>query len=140
MKIRIIAGIALLIFVIAIASCESDQQIEFKRYYLGGEPIYRQKCQNCHGAKGEGLANLYPALNDAAFLKSNKGKLACFINNGIKGKILVINGKIFVGNMPANDMPPVDIAEVLTYTGNSFGNKLGIFTSDEVSKSLKGCN
>lgn len=139
MKIRIIAGIAFLICMIVIASCESDEQMEFKRYYIGGEPIYKQRCQNCHGGKGEGLSSLYPALNDGAFLKANKNQLACLINNGIKNKILIISGKSFAGEMPANDIPPVDIAKVLTYVGNSFGNKMGIFTSDDISKQLKTC-
>ncbi|AMR32778.1 hypothetical protein A0256_15790 [Mucilaginibacter sp. PAMC 26640] len=137
MKTRIITGIIFIIAVIAVASCDTD--MEFKRYYIGGEPIYRQRCQNCHGANGEGLSSLYPALNDGTFLKTNKNLLACYVNNGIKGKIMVINGKSFVGDMPANDIAPVDIAKVLTYVGNSFGNKMGTFSSDEVSKQLKDC-
>lgn len=139
MKLKVIALILVLIGII-IGSCQNADEIEFKRYYLNGEQIYKKRCQNCHGSNGEGLMSLNPPLNDGTFLKKNRAVLACFVNYGIKEKILVINGKTFVGNMPANDIPPVDIAGVLTYMGNSFGNNLGVFTSDQVAANLQQCD
>lgn len=138
MKFKIIAGLVLLLSVI-IASCGNDADMEFKRYYISGERLYKQHCQNCHGANGEGLSNLIPPLTDTAFLKKNKHQLACMVNNGLKGKLLVINGKTFVADMPANDIPPVDIAGILTYVTNSFGNKMGKVISEDVVADLKGC-
>jgi mono/diheme cytochrome c family protein len=138
MKFKIIAGLILLLSVI-IASCGSEADMEFKRYYLGGETLYKQKCQNCHGANGEGLSNLIPPLTDSSFLKKNQKQLACIVNNGLKGKLLVIHGKSFVADMPANDIPPVDIARILTYVTNSFGNKMGTVTSEDVVSDLAKC-
>lgn len=138
MKFKIIAGLLLLISAI-IASCGSDTEMEFKRYYIGGKALYKQKCQNCHGANGEGLLNLMPPLTDSLFLKANKNQLACIVNNGLKAKMLTVQGKTFVGDMPANDLPPVDIARILTYVTNSFGNKMGTVTSEDVAASLKNC-
>lgn len=138
MKFKVIAGIVLLLGIIA-ASCGSETDMEFKRYYIGGEQLYRERCQNCHGKNGEGLSNLIPPLTDSVFLKANKKLLACIVNNGTKGQLLRVGGKSFVGDMPANDMAPVDIAKVLTYVTNSFGNKTGTVTSDDVSRDLQGC-
>ena len=53
---------------------------------------------------------------------------------GLKGTI-TINGKTFDDAMPANDLSPVEIAQVLTYIGNSFGNKLN--TIDEQSMQVE---
>jgi hypothetical protein len=41
--------------------------------------------------------------------------------------------------MPANDFAPIEIAEVLTYITNSFGNKLGTVTSQNVDSNLAKC-
>ncbi|RFZ84847.1 cytochrome c [Mucilaginibacter terrenus] len=124
---------------IVMFACESQDSLEFKRYYVNGKLIYQQRCQNCHGANGEGLSNLMPPLTDVAFLKKNKQQLPCFVNLGLKGKLLVVNGKTFSNNMPANDIAPVDIAEVLTYVTNSFGNKMGVVTAEQVTAQLKAC-
>jgi mono/diheme cytochrome c family protein len=139
MKLRVIAFIAIVLCVI-IVSCQSDAEQEFKRYYGAGTLVYKAKCQNCHGEKGEGLSSLIPPLTDTSYLKKNKSQLACFVKYGIKETIITVNGKAYEGAMPANvDMPAIDVAEVLTYIGNSFGNKMGVITVDEVNADLERC-
>jgi mono/diheme cytochrome c family protein len=139
MKLPIIAFIGLLLCVI-IASCQSEAEQDFKRYYTSGALIYKSKCQNCHGAKGEGLSNLIPPLTDTAYLKKNKTQLGCFIKYGIKETIITINGKAYEGAMPANvDLTPIEIAELLTYVGNSFGNKMGTIDFDQADADLAKC-
>ena len=140
MKFKIIAIITVLLCVI-IVSCQSDAEQDFKRYYTGGAAIYKSKCQNCHGNNGEGLSSMIPPLTDTAYLKKNHAVLACFVKYGIKETIVTINGKAYEGAMPANvDMPPIEIAKVVTYIGNSFGNKMGTVTVDEVNGYLEKCN
>jgi mono/diheme cytochrome c family protein len=139
MKLRIIAFIAGLLCVI-IASCQSDTEQDFKRYYTGGALLYKSKCQNCHGAKGEGLLNLIPPLTDTVYLKKNKAQLACFIKYGIKETIVIINGKAYEGAMPANvDLTAIEVAKLLTYIGNSFGNKMGTIAFEEADADLAKC-
>ncbi len=36
--------------------------------------------------------------------------------------------------MPAAGLTPMEIAQVVTYVGNSFGNKLGVVTGDDVER------
>jgi mono/diheme cytochrome c family protein len=138
MKIRII-GFLCLAMIVLIVSCQNDEQVEFNRYYSNGSVVYQSHCQNCHGAKGEGLQELIPPLTDSAYLKSNKNMLACFIKTGLKGKIIIIN-KSFEDEMPPNDLSPLEIAQVLTYVANSFGNKIGTVNTEQVNTDLAKCN
>ena len=139
MKIKVIGAFVLLLSVL-IAACQSEAELDFKRYYGGGMQIYKSKCQNCHGAGGEGLSNLIPPLTDTVYLKKHKALISCFIKYGINETIITINGKAYEGAMPSNtDMTPIDVAKVLTYVGNSFGNKVGIIPVDEVDADLAKC-
>ncbi|HTH82143.1 MAG TPA: cytochrome c [Mucilaginibacter sp.] len=137
MKLKVISGIALLLMVLLYA-CQSEDDLEFKRYYTTGNVIYQNKCQNCHGANGQGLSALIPPLTDSVYLKTNKTNLACYVKYGLKGEVKLA-GKTFNDAMPANDMASVDIAEVLTYITNSFGNKMGVVTSQQVDADLAKC-
>ncbi|WP_460678746.1 c-type cytochrome [Mucilaginibacter koreensis] len=126
-------------FVMAIAcSCQSEQELEFKRYYTSGKVVYQSHCQNCHAANGEGLGTLIPPLTDAAYIKSNKSSLTCIINNGMQQPLL-INKKSYYQKMPPSGLAPVEIAEVITYITNSFGNKLGTYTTGQVNHDLAAC-
>ncbi|HVV55494.1 MAG TPA: cytochrome c [Mucilaginibacter sp.] len=127
-----------LLAVILLASCENDQSIEFKRYYSSGALVYQTRCQNCHDANGGGLAALIPPLTDTAYLKNNRSRLACYVKFGLKGK-LSINGREFDDEMQANDLTPQQLAQVLTYIGNTFGNKLGTVNEQEVAADLQHC-
>lgn len=123
---------------IIVASCQNDRQIEFSRYYSNGSAVYQLHCQNCHGAKGEGLQGLMPSLTDSVYLKNNKNALACMLNNGLKGKVTVLNQE-FESEMPPSNLSPLEIAQVLTYINNSFGNKLGTFNTEKVNADLAKC-
>ena len=136
MKLKIIIGLGILVAVIA--ACQSDDQLEFKHYYASGSVIFQTHCQNCHGQHGEGLQGLIPPLTDSTYLKTNKDLLACSIKYGLKGKVNIAN-KTFDGAMPPNNLASIEIAEVLTYVTNSFGNKLGTITSEQVDNNLTKC-
>jgi len=139
MKLKVIGSICFLLLVL-IVSCQSDESIEFKRYYSAGSLVYQNHCQNCHGAKGEGLSALIPPLTDTIYIKDNLKSLACNIKYGLKGKI-VVAGRSFEGAMPAaNDLTPIEIAQAITYISNSFGNKQGTITADQVNDDLSKCS
>lgn len=136
MKWKVVSFLAF--FVVALVACQSDEELEFARYYSGGMVIYQSKCQNCHGSDGKGLAALIPALTNQAHLKANKSSLACMVKYGSKSSPNIA-GKAFGGEMPATDLAPVDIAKVVTYVTNSFGNKLGTINAQQVEQNLQDC-
>lgn len=120
-------------------SCQSEEGITYARYYTAGKKLYESNCQNCHNSDGSGLAMLYPPLNDSTFLKQNKSKIACFIKNGLQGKIQV-GAKTFEGQMPAQGtLSDIEIAEIITYITNSFGNKQGLYRYQQVTADLQKC-
>jgi mono/diheme cytochrome c family protein len=119
--------------------CQSENELQYARYYSNGRQIYTQHCQNCHGNEGQGLARLYPPLTDTLFLKNNKARLACIIRNGLNDTISV-NGIKFSGQMPAEShLPDIDIAAVITYITNSFGNKQGLYDVANAGADIKAC-
>jgi mono/diheme cytochrome c family protein len=138
MIIRVTGFILTVFAALLIVSCENEQGLEFKRYYSQGAEIYQTHCQNCHGVNGQGLLALVPPVNDSVYLKNNKASLACYIRSGLKG-VIVVNGKTFDDAMPANDLSPMQIAQVLTYVTNSFGNKLGTINKEKTELYLKNC-
>ena len=126
------------IFLIIIYSCQSSQEIEYAKYMSNGKDIYIANCQNCHGEKGEGLGELAPPLTDTTYLKINKTDLACIIKNGAN-KEMIINGKKYDGKMPDFNFADIDIAQLTVYITNSFGNKQGMYTYEQVAKDLNLC-
>ncbi|MFD0941140.1 c-type cytochrome [Pedobacter boryungensis] len=122
-----------------IYSCQNAGEIEQAKYMTGGKDLYTANCQNCHGANGEGLGELAPPLTDTTFLKENKVKLACIIKNG-SSEGVVINGKSYQGKMPAfSKLHDIDVAQLVVYITNSFSNKQGMYTYEQVAKDLENC-
>ncbi len=129
-----------LLLATVLVSCQSESEIEYKRYYTIGKSVYQNQCKNCHAENGEGLGGLIPSLQKADYLSKNKSKLACMVQNGLQG-LIVVNGKFYNGKMPAQtQLAPIEIAEVITYITNSFGNNQGVYGLEKVSLDLKGCN
>ncbi|EHQ29286.1 c-type cytochrome [Mucilaginibacter paludis] len=141
MKQKVVLAIGIFMAVaIIISSCQSESDLNFKRYYTAGLAVYQTHCQNCHGANGEGLGALMPPLNDSVYLKNNLHNLSCSIKTGKQGGI-TINRKTYNQQMPAqSDLTPMEIAQVLTYINNSYGNKLGLLDDQQVEADLKRCN
>jgi len=122
------AGVALLLIYMLFQACQSEQAIRTAQYTVNGQKLFTAHCQNCHGAKGEGLGKLYPSLTDSTFLIGHRKQLPCIVKNGGV-------------EMPPNpQLTPIEVAYVLTYIGNSFGNEMGIFTLEEVQEALTTCD
>ncbi|MFP5081874.1 c-type cytochrome [Pedobacter sp. JCM 36344] len=122
-----------------VISCQDARQVQQDMYYTNGRDLYIAYCQNCHGANGEGLAKLAPPLTDTLFLKSNKKKLACWIKNGVSEQMIVA-GEKYEGKMPDHNFANIDIAQMIVYVTNTFGNKQGNYTQNEVAADLSNCN
>ncbi len=122
-----------------VLSCQEASEKEFSQYYTAGKSIYEARCQNCHGAKGEGLADLAPPLTDSVFMKEDKAQFACSIKHGTNRKISV-HGKIYEDKMPSfPEFAPIDIAKVMVYMTNSFGNNQGFYRYEQVMSDLEKC-
>lgn len=101
-----------------------------------GEIVYKQNCMACHQANGEGIPNAFPPLAKSDFLMADKQRAIRIVRDGLQGAITV-NGKTYNSVMPALGLSNDDIANVVTYVRNSFGNKSDLVTLDEVKRARK---
>lgn len=126
--------------VLVFESCSNEMELNYQRYYVNGKGLYEKNCQNCHGVNGEGLNKLYPPLTDTLFLTRNRSSIACIIKNGLNGDIKV-NNVNYNSAMPGNaDLADIDIAQIIVYITNSFGNKQGFYDQGQVAADIAGCN
>ncbi len=104
-----------------------------------GKQIYQNRCQHCHGENGRGLGKLFPPVDSSDYLIENKHRIACIIQNGQAGEI-VVNGVTYNQVMPGNpDLLKEDIAHLMTYIYNAWSNDEGFISKDYVEKSLDLC-
>ncbi len=96
-----------------------------------GEKAYAN-CVACHGAEGKGVPNVFPAL---AGSKVATGPVEAHIKAVLNG---LVTGK-FSALMPpfAAQMNDTDVAAVVTYERNAFGNKTGDVVQPSQVKALR---
>jgi nitrite reductase (NO-forming) len=98
-----------------------------------GKRVYTTICFACHQLDGKGLPFAFPPLANSDFLMADKARSIAAVVHGQQGEITV-NGKKFNGVMPAvTNLTDDDVANVLTYVRNSFGNKGEAVTPEEVA-------
>jgi len=99
-----------------------------------GKTLFQGTCSPCHQQTGEGLPGAFPPLAGSDFLLKDKARAIAVLLNGLTGSVTV-NGASFNGVMPPqSQLPDDDIANILTYVLNAWGNDGGRVASDEVTK------
>ncbi|GAA3624798.1 c-type cytochrome [Flavivirga jejuensis] len=102
-----------------------------------GKEIYTDFCVSCHLPNGAGVEKVYPPLANSDYLIKNREASIKGIKYGQKGTIIV-NGKTYNGNMVPMGLSDDEVADVMNYITNSWGNKNDkIVTEEEVSKIKK---
>lgn len=112
------------------ASSDPDQKV----MNVGGQ-IYADECSGCHTAKGKGIANMFPSLNGSAVVQQTDPASLLHV---------VLRGARSVGTDKAPTAPAMpsfswilkddQIANVLTYIRNAWGNKAPPVSASQVSK------
>lgn len=98
-----------------------------------GEAVYTQYCVSCHQADGGGVMNMNPPLIKTSFVLGDKNVLIGVLLKGMSHQ--EIDGESYHNVMPPFDyLSDQDIADVLTYVRNSFGNKAKAVSAAEVTK------
>ena len=111
----------------------SDEQM--KR----GAAVYARTCIACHQPTGLGLPPVFPPLANAPIVVGNPELPVKFILQGLMGPITV-NGMTYNSMMPpVAGVSDADIADVLTYVRQSFGNQGNPVTADQV-KAIRAAN
>jgi len=97
-----------------------------------GEVIYNQTCFACHQANGQGLPGIFPPLAGSDFLMADAKRAIGIVIEGLQGEIVVNNVKYNQVMTPQN-LTDEQIANVLTFVMNSWGNEHNPITPAEVS-------
>lgn len=96
-----------------------------------GKRLFTSICAACHQPTGLGRPNLFPPLAGSDFLNADKNRAIQIVIFGRQGEV-VVNGMKFNNNMPSFPLSDENVANVLTYVYNSFGNSGLEVTPDEV--------
>ncbi len=105
-----------------------------------GKAIYMREgfCNTCHQADGKGLETSgFPPLAGSEWVNGSEDRLIKLVMKGIYGPIEV-NGKKYPGQVPmtpyAGMLNDNDMAAVLTYVRNAFGNKAPAVSPQKVKE------
>jgi len=96
-----------------------------------GRRLFGSICAVCHQPGGQGVADRFPPLAGSDFLNADKRRAVKIVIRGLQGE-LVVNDRKFNNAMPQFPLSDQDIANVLTYVYNSFGNSGQEVTPEEV--------
>jgi mono/diheme cytochrome c family protein len=101
-----------------------------------GSKIYSVKCNGCHGADARGDGANFPSLVGSEWVTGDTDRLAMIIINGLVGPMST--GKTYggAGGMAAQGtgLSPEDLAGIMTYVRNNFGNSTGDVVTVEMAK------
>jgi glucose/arabinose dehydrogenase/mono/diheme cytochrome c family protein len=108
-----------------------------KGLVAGGEKVFNVYCATCHQKDGKGASGRFPPLAGTDWVTGDKNRLIGIVLNGMQGSI-VVNGETYINAMPQHGFLSDDeIANVLTYIRQNFGNKASDVKPDEVSRIRK---
>ncbi|MFL9483989.1 c-type cytochrome [Chitinophagaceae bacterium LWZ2-11] len=103
-----------------------------------GEAVYKTQCLSCHQIDGGGVPHLNPPLAECSYVVGDKSRIIKIVLKGMIDRV-EIDGEFYGNNMsPHNDLTNQQIADVLTYVRNSFGNKASAVTVAEVKAVREG--
>jgi nitrite reductase (NO-forming) len=104
-----------------------------------GKTLYSGNCGACHQASGRGLPGTIPPLAGSDYLaKHDKERVIGVVLNGLTGPINV-NGNTFNSSMPPwSHLSNDDVANVLSYVYNSWGNAHGVVSAADVARVRQG--
>lgn len=92
-----------------------------------GKDIFSRTCYACHQSEGQGIPNAFPPLAKSDYLNANPNRAINAVLHGLSGDITV-NGKKYNNVMTTQNLSDQEVANVLTYVYNSWGNNKTIMT------------
>lgn len=103
-------------------------------YMAKGSKIYSAKCNGCHMSDAKGDGANFPSLVGSKWATGETQRFAMIILNGLQGP--TSTGKSYGAGMAPQGagLSPEDLAGVMTYVRNNFGNSVGDVVTAEMAK------
>lgn len=109
-------------------------EVTIEQQIAAGEALFSGTCSVCHQLDGSGLAAVFPPLASADYFLADSSRAIDIVLNGLTGPILV-NGQTYVSVMPPmSQLNDDEIANILSYALNTWGNDGGRVTREEVAE------
>jgi mono/diheme cytochrome c family protein len=102
-----------------------------------GQRLYGLHCLSCHQADGGGVPNMQPAIAGGTWVKGDVRPLALFVMSG--GFDSASRKDSNVGNVmpPFRQLADAELAEILTYIRQKFGDGASSVTAAEVAEARR---
>ncbi len=121
-------------------TAKTDLEGASKALFVQGEKVYHREgfCVTCHQPDGNGLsASQFPPLTNTKWVVGNEERLIKLTLKGMMGP-LKLHGKTYPGQVPMTPfggmLSDKEVASVLTYVRNSFGNRAAPITPEKVKE------
>lgn len=101
-----------------------------------GQLVYEDLCMNCHLADGKGVENVYPPLAQSDYLINRREEAIRAVRFGLSGPI-VVNGKTYNNFMSNPGLNVREVADVMNYIMNSWGNTSKEMVTEQEVMQLK---
>ena len=124
-----------LITAFSLTSYKLYQQKPLEQSIADGKEIYDDFCLQCHMSNGEGVKGAFPPLAKSDYLNDIDQSIHA-IKYGLKGPIKV-NGVSYNGNMINQGLDEEEIADVMNYILNNWGNSSTLIITEEKVASIK---
>ncbi|MGC1241997.1 MAG: PVC-type heme-binding CxxCH protein [Chryseosolibacter sp.] len=115
-----------------------------RELFIKGKEIYSREgfCITCHQPDGAGLsASGFPPIARTPWVEGDEARLIKIVLKGLQGPMEVLNTK-YSGQVPMTPFEGMlndeEVAAVLTYVRNSFGNKASAITPEKVKQVRDG--
>lgn len=108
-------------------------EMSFDDKMAAGERIFVSNCAACHQLAGTGIAGAFPPLVGSDYFTGDPAKAIDVVINGLQGPITV-SGTPYNGVMPGVRLSDHQVASVVTYILNSWGNDEGEVSAEDVAE------
>ena len=113
---------------------ETTMPVQATQMVEQGKAVYSQYCVACHQVDGNGMSGAFPPLTQTKWVEGEKTELISIVLNGMQGPITV-KGEEYNGVMSSHAfLSDEEVAAVLTYVRQSFGNSASEITAAEVAE------
>lgn len=113
---------------------DEQQDVLGREVLEAGAKLYDKYCVACHQRDGKGDGGRFPSLVSTGWVSGNKSRLISLVLNGLQGEIDV-EGRKFNGVMPPHAfLSDEQIAQILTFLRQNFGNHANAVKAAEVTE------
>lgn len=133
--------IIVMVFTLTIVSCNSTNKksslialnqdaTQLTESIKRGEIVYNDMCITCHLADGKGVPKTFPPLANSDYLREKQTESIKAVKYGMSGEI-VVNGITYNNAMAPLGLSNEEVADVINYINNSWGNSIDNFVTPE---------